>query len=78
MVYYRLADGSVVVAAKDCTCRDHDGPHWLHDNDMWRASNAQLRAIGNIRGFIVADLARVQEKRWYMEREHIDEIIRED
>lgn len=77
MVYYRLTDGSVVRAEKDCTCRTHDGPHWLHDNDYWRASNEQLRADGNIRGFIVADLARVREKRWYMERQHIVEIIRE-
>jgi hypothetical protein len=78
MVYYRLIDGSTVVAVKDCTCRDHDGPHWLYYNDLWRASNEQLRAVGNFRGFIVADLARVQEKRWEMERQRIDEIIRED
>lgn len=72
----RLTDGSTVVAAKDCDCRNHDGPHWLHDNDMWRASNERLRAAGNIRGFIVADLARVREKHWHMERDKIVEIIR--
>ncbi len=72
----RLTDGSIVVAAKDCTCCNHDGPHWLYDNDLWRASNSRLRAAGNIRGFIVEDLARVREKRWYMERNKIEEIIR--
>lgn len=77
MVYYRLTDGSVVRAVKDCTCHTHDGPHWLYYNDLWRASNEELRAVGNIRGFIVADLARVQEKRREMERQRIDEIIRE-
>lgn len=78
MVKYRLADGSIVVAAKDCTCSDHDGPHWLYINDHWRASNERLRSAGNIRGFLHEDLPRVRQKRFEMERQHIVEIIRED
>lgn len=75
-ITFRLADNSVVAAVKDCECRSHDGPHWLYDNDLWRSSNERLRTAGNIRGFIVADLARVKEKRWHMERENIAEIMR--
>jgi hypothetical protein len=72
----RLTDGSVVAMKKDCDCRNHDGPHWLYMDSLWRAGNEQLRINGNIRGFIVTDLARVKQKRWHMEREKIVEIIR--
>lgn len=77
---FRLTDGSVIEAVKDCDCLDriHEGPHWLYMNDLWRASNERLRVDGNIRGYIFADLPRVREKRFYMERYGIIEILREE
>lgn len=31
-----LTDGSIVELEKDCGCTHHDGPHWLHENRVWR------------------------------------------
>ena len=73
---FKLADGTIVEAVKDCGCVDHDGPHWLYMDDLWKASNQKLRDAGNVRGFIVAELHRLKEKRFSMERQRIDEIIR--
>lgn len=77
MVRFRLADGRVVIAERDCVCSNHEGPHWLYENDLRRAANERLRLAGNIRGFITEDLYRIREKRWYMESASIIEIIRE-
>lgn len=76
---FRLEDGTVIEAVKDCNCLDriHTGSHWVYEDDLWRASNKCLRDAGNIRGYIVTELARLREKRWHMERRHIVEIIRE-
>jgi 2C-methyl-D-erythritol 2,4-cyclodiphosphate synthase len=72
----KLTDGMTIEAEKDCMCQDHDGPHWLYMNDLWRASNERLRAIGNIRGYIVAEIPRLAEKRHEMTSRGITEILR--
>ena len=41
-IKFELTDGTVVVAAKDCECADHAGPHWLHADERWKASNQAL------------------------------------
>lgn len=76
MVYFLLTDGRTVEGTQDCSCTVHGGPHWLHGNDQWKQANERLLDQGNVRGFIFADLPRVKEKRWYMESQHIVEIIR--
>lgn len=44
-VHAEHRDGRVIVLEKDCGCLGHDGPHWLHMNDLWRASNRTLLPI---------------------------------
>jgi len=76
-IRFLLVSGEVVTAGQDCGCRNHNGPHWLYINDLWRKRNQELLNGGNVRGFIVEDLARIREKRWYMETRHIVEILQE-
>lgn len=38
----RLEDGSIVTLEKDCSCIDHQGPHWLHSDHLFRQLNLQL------------------------------------
>lgn len=75
MARFRLEDGSVVEAPQDCECRSHTGPHWLHMDDVRKASSRRLLEAGNAQGHIVEELARLREKRWYMERLHVVEIV---
>lgn len=72
----RLMDGRVVATVNDCACLTHDGPHWLYANDLWRIANQRLYDAGNLQGYLIAEIARLHEKSWYMEREQIEEIIR--
>lgn len=39
----RLTTGEVVELARDCSCVIHDGPHWLHMDDVDKSLNRRLR-----------------------------------
>lgn len=42
----RLVSGEVVTLPKDCSCCDHEGPHWLHEDRIEREHNeAAIRRI---------------------------------
>ena len=87
----RLATGKVVELGKDCGCALHDGPHWVHMDEVDKTLNrrhletAQRQmASGNVEGaglslkaFAEAELVRLQEKRRQMEQRCIQELIRE-
>jgi hypothetical protein len=79
----RLKTGEVIVLKKDCECVIHDGPHWLHMDDLDKRLNAPLRARAMqgeslaFHAYAEAELRRLDEKRRNMERQHIVEIIRE-
>ena len=60
-----LTNGTIVTLQKDCECQTHDGPHWLHMDAMYRASNRALLAKGTflaVHGFMIEDSARCKEK----------------
>lgn len=39
----QLIDGSIVDLPKDCHCVGlHEGPHWLHMDDLWRKMNREI------------------------------------
>lgn len=60
----------------------HEGPHWLHMDDVDKRLNAPLRAralTGEplvFRAYCEAELRRLSEKRREMETRHIVEILR--
>jgi len=41
VIVARMADGSYQVLARDCSCKAHIGPHWLHMNDHDRRANSK-------------------------------------
>lgn len=45
--------------AKDCHCRTHSGPHWLHMDTLWRDRNRRLMGAGNVRGYVVEERDRL-------------------
>ena len=77
MIKLKRADGIIVDGEQDCTCVDiHDGPHWIYENDLWKARNQRLLDQGNTRGHIHEEVPRLKEKLWEMERRGIVEILR--
>lgn len=50
---------------KDCSCIVHEGPHWIYCDTQWRKSNLRHRDT-SIRGFIVEEVARLNEKEYQM------------
>ncbi len=78
---YRLNDGRIVPAAKDCDCCTHAGPHWIHMDDAWRARNRQLLQSGTslgIMGHAQEEQARLRAKLYEMTSRGIAEIIRDE
>ena len=87
----RLATGKVVELGKDCGCALHDGPHWVHMDEVDKTLNrrhletAQRQmASGNVEGaslslraFSQAEQIRLQEKLRQMKQRGIQELIRE-
>lgn len=67
---------------KDCDCVIHDGPHWLHMDDVDKRLNAPLRERAMkgeplaFKAYAEAELRRLGEKRREMERQNIVEILR--
>lgn len=83
-----LNDGSVVELPKDCGCITHEGPHWLHANDLWRDRNRSLmgtarapsadpaRRMLAMQGLAREEMARLAEKGRLFERHGIARLIR--
>ncbi len=84
----KLNDGSVVELPKDCDCITHEGPHWLHANDLWRGRNRSLmdnardqaadpvRRMLAMQGLAREEMARLAEKGRLFERHGIARLIR--
>lgn len=47
---YRLIDGRIVAAEKDCQCVTHDGPHWVHQDDLWKSRNREFLSNETVLG----------------------------
>ena len=77
-IRFKLADGSIVDAVKDCDCITHAGPHWLHMDALTARLNAPLATAGGLApiSYSQNELARLREKRYQMERQGIVEILR--
>lgn len=77
----RLTDGTVIELVKDCGCLTHEGPHWLHMDDMYRRLNQPLRdrALAGdllaVSALATEEIARLREKRHQMESRRIVEIF---
>jgi hypothetical protein len=77
---FRLKDGSVVEAEKDCGCGHHEGPHWVRMDDFWKKKNRELmetRTWLGLQGSVKEEIARLANKEIEMESRGIAEIIRE-
>lgn len=81
MIRARLVSGEVVSLEKDCNCVIHEGPHWLHMDDVDKRLNQSLRnraVTGEplaVRAYAQSELKRLGEKRREMERRGIEEIF---
>lgn len=73
----KLSSGAIVVLEKDCDCITHDGPHWLHMDQLWRIRNQQLLDADALDAFTHAEIERLDEKLANMLRLGIDEILRD-
>lgn len=69
--------------SKDCTCPDHEGPHWLHE--IWVAERTNLAVLqvaidnGNdlvsaVGAFFWAEFRRKNEIAQHMRRRGLEEI----
>lgn len=78
----RLASGEIVVLEKDCGCVIHDGPHWLHMDDMDKRLAAPLRERAlrgeflAVHAYAQAEQRRLNTKLQEMETRRIEEILR--
>ena len=79
----RLESGEVVILEKDCACVTHDGPCWIHHDDLLKRLNRPLLERALRTGYALdaiayaqVELGRLREKRSEMEYRHIVEIIR--
>lgn len=81
MVEVRLESGETITLAKDCDCVMHEGPHWLHMDEVDKRLNTPLREramqgeLLAVKAFVEAELRRLGSKRREMERLKIAEII---
>ena len=73
---FRLKDGSIVDLPKDCSCVTHEGPHWLHADDLYHEANQKLLLAGCASGFAIEEQARLQSKLNRMDAKGIVEILR--
>lgn len=73
----RLDDGSIVTLEKDCSCLDHDGPHWLHSDRMFRQLNLQLLGPNMLQtqAFAIEEQARLSRKLSIMKARRIAELL---
>jgi hypothetical protein len=73
----RLEDGSIVTLEKDCSCIDHEGPHWLHSDHLFRQLNLQLLGRGQLptMAFTIEEQARLSRKLSIMKAKRIAELL---
>lgn len=73
----RLEDGSIVNLAKDCSCIDHEGPHWLHSDRLFRQLNLQLLGPSMLQtqAFAIEEQARLTLKLSMMKAKRIAELL---
>lgn len=76
-IYARFSDGTVRELVKDCDCTNHIGPHWLAMDRRDRQANSEMLNAGNVQGFLIEDIARLNRKEFEMVSRGIDEIIPE-
>ncbi len=82
----KMKSGEIVTLAKDCGCINHNEPHWVYEDRLFREMNRKLLipkegqhhpSMMALHGFVIEDLARVQEKLRNMESRGIVELIDE-
>lgn len=73
----RLDDGSIVTLEKDCSCIDHEGPHWLHSDHLFRQLNLQLLGPSMLQtqAFATEEQARLTRKLSIMKAKRIAELL---
>lgn len=79
MIRFRMKDGSIVDAEKDCRCVTHEGPHWLHMDRIHRDRNRGLLDNGSCgdAGFAAEEMKRLRDKKQEMEARGIVGILDE-
>lgn len=78
-----LESGEIVELVKECGCLDelHQGPHWLHMDEVDRDLNAKLLdGHGSLSryAFVKAEVRRLDQLEYEMRRRKIVRIIRPD
>ncbi|MCX7100987.1 MAG: hypothetical protein NTX38_05710 [Methylobacter sp.] len=79
MMQARLKDGSIVDLLKDCSCVTHEGPHWIHADNLYREANKLLLNTCTrlaSAGFAIEEQVRLQRKLQIMNAKGIVEILR--
>lgn len=79
MMQARLKDGSIVDLHKDCSCVTHEGPHWIHADDLYHQANQMLLNVCTrlaSAGFAIEEQVRLQRKLQIMNAKGIVEILR--
>lgn len=81
-VKFKLKDGSIVTAEKDCDCIAHDGPCWLHYDQLLEKMNKKYfnpekPTAQGFRALAIEESMRLRDKLWEMECRGIVEIIHE-
>ena len=75
----RLANGSIIELEKECECKTHDGPHWLHMDEIARGFNrCILNTSGTpaeINAMIEGEKRRLAAKLHEMKKRNIIEIL---
>ena len=78
---FRMSDGSIVDAVKDCECGTHTVPHWVHMDSIDKNLNKRLLEKGSFLGtlaFTENELVRLRVKSSELKSRGIDEIIKEE
>lgn len=72
---FKLQNGQIMAAKKDCNCVTHNGPHWIHMDDLDKELNKPLLK-SNPLGFAINEKARLDRKLREMNSRQIVEILR--
>lgn len=81
LTHLMLTNGVIVEAVKDCNClpKLHNGPHWVHDDELWQERNKQILEPGvtfyTWLGFCKEESLRLQDKLSTMRSMHIERLI---
>jgi len=81
MLRAELESGMIVELVQDCTCGLHQGPHWLHMNEIDRNLNQRLLSNGGRHAtyaFAQAEVERLKQLEVEMQRRQIIRVIRSD